>query len=306
MTTATDTPCAARSAEAGEPLAGTAPRASAWILWETRQPWAASAPSADGCDPAVWARLRALKAAHGDAKLLWVRPGERGDEARALTLQLVQAHTERVTALPVPDPLSLLDLPADHTISGAPQASEGPSPLFVVCTHGKRDACCARLGLPVLRALCNASAPGSVWQSTHLGGHRFAPTLLVLPWGYCYGRLTPQEAADLPAAFAHRRLIHLHRLRGRATFDPPTQAAEVSLRQHLDLTGLDDLTHLRTDALGAGRWRVTFLTAQTTHSLFVEETTRADALTAPSCGDPLQPFTTLSARLLDGSYEAPP
>ncbi len=56
----------------------------------------------------------------------------------------------------------------------------------LVCTHGSRDACCARFGYQVYRRLRDEYAsPGSlrVWRTSHTGGHRFAPTLIDLPQG---------------------------------------------------------------------------------------------------------------------------
>ena len=56
----------------------------------------------------------------------------------------------------------------------------------LVCTHGSRDACCARFGYQVYRRLRDEYAsPDSlrVWRTSHTGGHRFAPTLIDLPEG---------------------------------------------------------------------------------------------------------------------------
>ena len=46
-------------------------------------------------------------------------------------------------------------------------------PVFLVCTHAKRSACCARFGAPLAQALA-ARQPRQVWETTHVGGHRFA------------------------------------------------------------------------------------------------------------------------------------
>ena len=60
-----------------------------------------------------------------------------------------------------------------------------------MCTNGRRDRCCALLGRP-LAAEIVAAGHSEVWEVTHLGGHRFSPTMLVLPHGYAYGRLTAE------------------------------------------------------------------------------------------------------------------
>ena len=73
--------------------------------------------------------------------------------------------------------------------------------MVLVCTHGTRDACCAVRGRPIVAALARA-LPDEVWECTHLGGHRFAGTLLSLPDGTCLGRLDPDTAVG--AVLAHR------------------------------------------------------------------------------------------------------
>ena len=83
------------------------------------------------------------------------------------------------------DDAELLELPLD----GSPVEPD-PEPLYLVCTHGKHDPCCAQRGRPVTAALA-AARPGRVWQASHLGGCRFAPTVLVLPLGLMYGRVGP-------------------------------------------------------------------------------------------------------------------
>jgi hypothetical protein len=73
-------------------------------------------------------------------------------------------------------------------------------PLFLTCTHGRRDKCCARYGLPVYEGLAQY-AGADVWQSSHLGGHRLAANLVALPPGSHHGRVTPDSAAALIDAY---------------------------------------------------------------------------------------------------------
>jgi hypothetical protein len=49
--------------------------------------------------------------------------------------------------------------------------------------------CCARLGVPLAQALA-ARHPGPVWETTPVGGHRFAANLVLLPHGLYYGPVT--------------------------------------------------------------------------------------------------------------------
>lgn len=129
----------------------------------------------------------------------------------------------------------LLDLPLDGSVGEL-----DPRPLYLVCTHGKHDPCCAQRGRPVIVAL-DALAPGRVWQASHLGGCRFAPTVLVLPRGVMYGRVPPASAPDLVAAAdAHEVIVPL--LRGRIGMPPAVQAAVGFAQEQLGLTGDDDVS----------------------------------------------------------------
>jgi hypothetical protein len=68
----------------------------------------------------------------------------------------------------------------------------------LVCTHGTRDRCCGTFGYPVYNRLRRAfesdpTALSRIWRTSHLGGHRFAPTLVDLPDGRAWAHL--DEAA---------------------------------------------------------------------------------------------------------------
>jgi len=61
----------------------------------------------------------------------------------------------------------------------------------LICGHGRRDRCCGSMGTALEKELLDGDplGPGvEVWRTSHTGGHRFAPTAIVLPegsfWGY--------------------------------------------------------------------------------------------------------------------------
>jgi hypothetical protein len=110
---------------------------------------------------------------------------------------------------------------------------------YLVCTNGARDPCCAIRGPAVAQAL-QRELPGQVYECSHLGGHRFAANVLVLPDGLCFGRLDARAAVALAAELEAGRLP-LDHLRGRTALDPEQQAAEILVRAELGLTRLDDL-----------------------------------------------------------------
>jgi hypothetical protein len=67
---------------------------------------------------------------------------------------------------------------------------------ILVCTHGSHDACCGKFGYPTYETLRYGYAGASkrqlrVWRTSHIGGHRFAPTLIDFPEGRYWGHLEP-------------------------------------------------------------------------------------------------------------------
>jgi hypothetical protein len=117
--------------------------------------------------------------------------------------------------------------------------------VLLVCTNGRRDVCCAVRGRPV--ALDAAEArPGRVWEASHTGGHRFAPTGVLLPHGVALARLDAELAVEVLDEAARDRLpaatLGPDHDRGRSALEPPAQAAESHIRAllgELSLTAFD-------------------------------------------------------------------
>jgi len=136
--------------------------------------------------------------------------------------------------------------------------------LFLTCTHGRHDRCCAERGRPVAAAL-DRSHPDQAWEVSHIGGDRFAGNLLVLPDGLYYGRVEPESADRLASRHlaGHLDLAHL---RGRCGYGFAVQSAEWFLRCELRVTARSAVTLLtRTQRAGlttatfvleTGQWRV--------------------------------------------------
>jgi hypothetical protein len=106
----------------------------------------------------------------------------------------------------------------------APGGAASSGPLFLVCAHGRRDRCCARFGVPLARELAGAY-PAGVWESTHVGGHRFAANLVILPHGLYYGPVDAAAARDAIGAYA-RGEITARGYRGRAGQPVEAQRAD--------------------------------------------------------------------------------
>jgi hypothetical protein len=128
--------------------------------------------------------------------------------------------------LPSLDALLSLDILALFEGGGEPITGS----VVLVCTHGVRDVCCAREGAPVFKAL-EAHGVQNLWQTTHLGGHRFAATLVVLPAGLQFGRVTASEVPDLVSELAEGRVYRLDRFRGCTALPREAQVIDAHLRK---------------------------------------------------------------------------
>lgn len=109
--------------------------------------------------------------------------------------------------------------------------------VILNCTHGKRDSCCAKYGRMMFEALSSQAPPHIwVWEVSHLGGHRFAATLVVQPQGYWYGQLRPEDAPALLESIENRTVL-LPKYRGKASYPPPLQVAEAWAWEQLQQRG---------------------------------------------------------------------
>ncbi len=73
---------------------------------------------------------------------------------------------------------------------------------ILVCTHGSRDVCCGKFGYPVYDLLRRRHAEAGrlrVWRTSHIGGHRFAPTMIDYPEGRYWGHLESWAAQKVAA-----------------------------------------------------------------------------------------------------------
>jgi hypothetical protein len=207
--------CSAASLEAGVPLAATATTAARWLLVELPGAWERDA--SDHELPAFDGRTMLIR-----------RPGRRSPDHTVFVAEATEegGRLRRVHAL-------------DELDGG----EEMPETLLLVCCHGRRDVCCARLGKPVFDAL--RDLPG-VWQSSHHGGHRFAANVLALPAGIQLGRVEPDEASAIAALLAEGR-IPLDRYRGRTLYSARVQAAEVAVRRARGLDRVGDIRFVADD-----------------------------------------------------------
>lgn len=265
---------------------GTATQVQTWLLLEYNAPWRRKATDDNDLPQSVQAWLEAQVAALPFARVQFIR--QLGRPAEGLSFYVVQPHEEGGQAyrFRFKDYEDLLDINL-----AAPLAGEGAQagwelvtePLLLVCTNARRDRCCGLYGAALYRALANAAGV-SVWQTTHLGGHRFAPVVLSLPDSYMYGRLLPEEAPAFLDTL-HQGKVALSYLRGRTLYGDVVQAAELLLRQDTGETAQNAYRWMMSGQLAEGNWLVQFQERQSGHlyHLQLQRTANEEQIYA-SCG----------------------
>lgn len=219
-----------RELAAAEPIAGTASaEVERWVVLEDNGPWGAKVPLQTTLPDDVREWCRRLDAEPRTRVQLIRRPGGSRGERRTLFLARTPADPDARRLVELECTLAELPSLDPDALLGAAPATRELAALWLVCTHGARDRCCAKWGVGLWEALRKREG-ARVWQCSHLGGHRFAPTALALPSGLIWGRLELEEVEPLCRDLAGGRIGALPKLRGRAIHPPVLQAAECLLR----------------------------------------------------------------------------
>ncbi|MFD5797185.1 sucrase ferredoxin [Streptomyces diastatochromogenes] len=257
--------CATVSRSLDEPVAGTAATATTWLLLEQPGPWGVKALTSSHLDPALGRALEAAAEGTGVRVALIRRPGRHADPGTPALRQVYVAHTVPgnvwLHSAATRDPYRLLGLDFAALGSGDPRSFGAAlggrphtgDPLALVCTNGKRDRCCALLGRPLAAELASSGVRG-VWEVTHLGGHRFSPTVLVLPYGYAYGRAEARTIKEALHGVQEGRVV-VEGCRGCSAWDRPGQAAELAVRSAAGEYAAGALSVVRIEGR-APRWEV--------------------------------------------------
>jgi hypothetical protein len=285
-----ETGCAALADRRGESLVATAPPAERWLLIESRTPWPRNAlttlhssttptphhPPTPG--PAATApgsaEVRAGQGLGGEltavggladeiARLcrelgyrpVLIRRYGRGDRSVARRWGLVDCRPGRESVRwgALPSDEHLLEV-----LAGADPGELSHEPLYLVCTHGRHDACCAVRGRPVAAALA-AAYPERTWECSHVGGDRFAANVVVLPHGLFYGHVAAPRAVEL-AKHYDEGLVVPDLLRGSGAFTPPVQAAQHYARAAGHSLALNTLLPTSVRQLPNNHWQIDLTT----------------------------------------------
>ena len=225
--------CAKESLQRKDAFLGTASVAACYLLVEYGEQWPSKVDALYDAAELGEAAAREVKdfvdwCPYGVRRLL-VKGKDRHRPTKMIAL--VRADAPRPGG-------GIFELKGHGEISGADlrNAYLHPRPLadtLLVCTHGKRDKCCARYGFPLFRQLYEEletnDSDVAVWQCSHVGGDRFAANVIWLPYGLVFGRVH-WDTDSFVEAFRQRR-ISLSHFRGTSVFPSAAQYLEGWLRK---------------------------------------------------------------------------
>ena len=226
--------CSILSKKSNEPLAGTAPYAKhfVFITWPKKY-WQYDALEAKGDFP------KGLKK--------WMK--ERSKVSGKISIRLINSKgmsSDKVEIFVYPEKYCYSNvLPGQITSVLETYFRDGittafsPTPIEVdqifICTHGRHDKCCAKFGQELADKIryhvSRQNTAIEVWDSSHLGGHRFAATMIDFPTGRAYGHLSPDE---VPNYLASRKAAQVYgaAYRGSVFLSGLEQVAEAHVQHY--------------------------------------------------------------------------
>lgn len=270
-------------------------RAGAWLLLEHPGPWGESAELTALPGPLAGAVAEAGRL--GVRVQLIRRPGRR---RRTPPLSVYAGWSLGpevwIEGAELADPAEVAELDLAAVASGRRPGFglEVSDPLFLVCAHGRRNACCARTGGPLARHL-RTGFGDLVWETTHVGGDRYAANLVCLPHGLYYGDLGPTEASAAVEAYLKGSVV-LDRFRGRGGLPEPAQAAEHYVRTH---TGKLEIEAVTVESItGASAFHVVLDVSATRYQVAVEQSAAAHGC-GPECNEGVRSYRVRDLTLLN-------
>jgi len=257
--------CSNLSRASGEHSFGTASVGGTWLLIEYREAWGAHALEDSTLSAAIKSHLNKFCKTVPRSRFLFIRQERLRPEPISCFIVRSRESAPSIEQFELSSYEDLLkfDLAA-LAAGGSPEGGVRLEvPLYLVCTHGKRDKCCAKFGYALYKSLREGEAKGSgdggarVWQSSHVGGDRFAANLVCFPHGLFYAHVTEDAGRRIIEGYERREVL-LDGYRGRACYSYSVQAAEFFIRAETGLNALDALRYRRHDRTGDRSWRVTF------------------------------------------------
>jgi hypothetical protein len=252
--------CSELSRGAGELSAGTASTGAVWLLLEYPHGWGRRAFEESLLPDGVKRFLTDSIAGIRHSRLLFIKT-DRGRREERMNFFVVRCRERSPFVVRVGlekyDDVTRYDLAAMASGRDTQGGEVRRDPMFLVCTHGRRDKCCAKFGVPLYNALREFGGE-CVWQSSHVGGDRFAGNLVCFPHGLFYAHADAEAGLRVAEAYRAGRVL-TEEFRGRACYSHFIQAAEYFVRAESSVAGVEDLHIVSAKPLGGESWLVRFV-----------------------------------------------
>lgn len=230
--------CYESSLNSNEEMYGTAPRVDVWFLLEYRGHWSGKAFKDSKIPKAVKSFLNKQLKAVPNSRLQLIKKHKNTDEHFKFYLAASDETNPRLYEFELENYEELLSLDIKKILKSKKHMSD--EKIFIICTNGEHDTCCGKFGMPVYLDIAESKYGSRTWETTHIGGHRFASTFVCLPHGLVYGRLRDGKVAeDLMKQYEDGK-VHLPGYRGRSCHSNETQAAEYYLRKETGITEISE------------------------------------------------------------------
>lgn len=217
-----------------EPMPGSSKPGDAYVLLEHGDHWGHDILDGEAFGPELTSRLKQLPGLYLIRRVGRAGHGHKDD--RIVYLVFCREQVVEMTTVSGPEDILAFDMsgPGKNASRGAVAIDD---PVLLICTHAKRDMCCALKGRPMAKALTEAFPDNPhIWESSHTKGHRFAPSMVLFPWAYSFGRLNIEAAKTLVTQSLTGEMF-LPGNRGRGIYSARGQVAELAVAAKLSAEG---------------------------------------------------------------------
>jgi hypothetical protein len=290
--TATDLRCASWSRVANLDPVGTAGAHRGFLAVDLPLPWPADIGEHGDVAPlapvlaGTGVRVQGRVPLGGEARVTLYRFAGAGDPRMTGREAVVDAGPGRLRSV------------VEDLLAGGGDPVDADRREVLLCTHGRRDACCGARGAVLhLAVAAAAGAAGvAVRRTSHTGGHRFAPTAIVLPeatgWAYL-------DADRLAAVLGRHGPVRdlLGCYRGWTGLGAPAlQALERAVLAEVGWDLLDRPRH--GGSLGGDRWSLTVTGPGGATTEWTAEVRPGRRVPRPDCGAPVEGATKEDVELV--------
>ncbi len=197
--------CADFSREAGEDIIGSGSKYSTYVLIECPTPWAFEAFDSKYVPQNLKDLIAEVKRVKLSVKFLLIAPNKPKNTIGTKIL-IYEKQKEWIS-----NGYRRKEFDLENIEQAAPvvrqylkgealtcDIEENQTRDILVCTHGSHDKCCARYGnsfyFQAVAATYDLGLSNvRIWKVSHIGGHRFAPTMIDFPDGRYYGVLEQES-----------------------------------------------------------------------------------------------------------------